>query len=74
MRETLSIIVSAWSTAFVALFFIYAIADMPPDPLLAEFRARVIIFLFVGAVTGAGWLWHRHAMKKQRNDSAERTL
>ena len=69
MRETLSVILSAWSTAFVTLFFIYAVADMPPDPGLADFRARVIIFLFVGAVTGAGWLWHRHAMKRQQKDS-----
>jgi hypothetical protein len=74
MKEPLSIIVSAWSTAFIALFLVYAVAEMPSDPLLAEVRARVVLVFFVGAVTGAGWLWHRHAIKKQRSEAAERTF
>jgi hypothetical protein len=74
MKEALSIVASAWSTAFIALFLVYAVAEMPRDPLLAEVRARAIIVLFVGAVTGAGWLWHRHAIKKRRPAAAERTL
>ena len=64
MKEALSIVASAWSMAFIALFLVYAVAEMPPDPQLAEVRAWAVIVLFIGAVTGAGWLWHRHAMKK----------
>jgi len=74
MKEALSIIMSAWSTTLIALFLIYAVAERPTDPSLAEVRARAVIVLFVGAVTGAGWLWHRHALKKHRLNPEERTL
>lgn len=74
MKQTLSIIASAWSTAFIGLFLVYAAAKTPLDPAVAEARARAIIVLFVAAVTGTGWLWHRHALKRNGLEAVEEGL
>lgn len=66
MKEAFTVIASAWSTAFIVLFFAFAIAAPPGATDDATARAYVILFLFVGAVTGAGWLWFRRGFKKRQ--------
>ena len=66
MKEALMIIASAWSVAFIVLFFVFAAADKPVAPSMADARIHVIFVLFVGAITGVGWLWFRRQLKKGR--------
>lgn len=66
MKEALMIVTSAWSTAFIVLFFVFAAVDKPVASDMADARVHVIFGLFVGAVTGVGWLWFRRQLKKRR--------
>jgi membrane protein DedA with SNARE-associated domain len=66
MKEALMVMVSAWSIAFIVLFLVFATVDKPVAPDMADARVHVIFVLFVGAVTGAGWLWFRRQLKKRR--------
>ena len=64
MKEALMIIASAWSIALIVLFF----ASVTTGPQIAPFsieRVHIVFFSFVGAVTGCGWLWFRHELKKR---------
>jgi protein-S-isoprenylcysteine O-methyltransferase Ste14 len=63
MKEALKVIASAWSVAFVVLFF--ASVTTAPQAGLSSERVHIILFLMVAAVTGSGWLWFRHKLKKQ---------
>lgn len=62
------IIASAWSIAFIVLLFASIADTSPTEPLTPE-RIHVIGILFVGAVTGVGWLWFRHQSKKRNRQS-----
>lgn len=64
MKHALMTIMSAWSVTFIVLFFVFVLAESPVtlDSLVA--RNHIIFALFVGAVTGAGWLWFRHVAKR----------
>jgi hypothetical protein len=63
MKEALMVIASAWSVAFIVLF-LASVATAPQAGLSPE-RVHIILLLLVGAVTGSGWLWFRHKLKKQ---------
>jgi hypothetical protein len=65
MKEALKVIASAWSVAFVVLFL--ASVTTAPQAGLSPERVHIILFLMVGAVTGSGWLWFRHKLKKQHS-------
>lgn len=65
MKEALMVIASAWSVAFIVLF-VAAVTTAPQDGLSSE-RVHVILLLLIGAVTGSGWLWFRHKLKKQHS-------
>lgn len=60
--EALKVIASAWSVAFIALFFLSFRPDRNPDPI-------VTLILFALAVTGSGWLWYRSRKKAESNPS-----
>jgi hypothetical protein len=66
MKEALMIIASAWSTAFILLFLLFVVTDKASTPEEQIIRAHVIVTLFIGAVTGSGWLWFRSHSKKHR--------
>jgi hypothetical protein len=66
MKEALMVIASAWSTTFIILFFAFTTVGTTIAPSDVDARAHVIFALFVGAVTGAGWLWFRREAKKSR--------
>jgi hypothetical protein len=63
MKEALMVITSAWSVTFIVLF-LASVTTVPQDGLSPE-RVHIILFLLVGAVTGSGWLWFRHKLRKQ---------
>ena len=65
MKEALMVIASAWSVAFIVLFL--ASVTTAPQSELSPERVHIILFLLVGAVTGSGWLWFRHKLKKQHS-------
>jgi hypothetical protein len=65
MKEALMVIASAWSVAFIVLFL--ASVTTAPQAGLSPERVHIILFLLVGAVTGSGWLWFRHKLKKQHS-------
>lgn len=66
MKEALMVMGSAWSIVLIALFVIFALSQVPAPSDHPEARADVITLLFVGAVTGAGWLWYRSQVKRSR--------
>jgi hypothetical protein len=65
MKEALMVIASAWSVAFVVLF-VASVATAPQGALSPE-RVHIILLLLIGTVTGSGWLWFRHKLKKQHS-------
>jgi len=70
VKETFSVIASAWSTVLIVLF-LYSALSTPVAPALTEDAAYAILILFVGAVTGAGWLWHRHILKRGQHSDVD---
>lgn len=69
MKETIKVIASAWSTAFIILFLLLVTADRPADEDTALARQHLTYYLSVGAITGAGWLWARYESKRRRRDA-----
>jgi hypothetical protein len=67
------IIASAWSVAFIVLFFVFAGVDKSVSPDMSDARVHVIFVLFVGAITGAGWLWFRRQLKRGRQPVGSQT-
>lgn len=64
MSEAAKVIVSSWSVVFIVLFlldFARIGEGQAPDP---EYFAVV----FIGAVTGAGWLIYRSNTKETKGD------
>lgn len=64
--EALKIIASAWSCFFVVAAFLATTCPIPVNPVL-------LIALYVFAVTGAGWLWHRANVWAERRIEPEET-
>jgi hypothetical protein len=62
MKETLMVIASAWSVAFIVLF-VASVTTAPQGGLPPE-RVHIILLMLIGSVTGSGWLWFRHKLKK----------
>lgn len=69
MKQALMVIASAWSTAFIILFFAFAILCTPISPTRAEVYGDAPFILLAGAVTGVGWLWFRRETKKKSSKS-----
>jgi hypothetical protein len=61
--EVLKKIVSAWSFAFIVL-------TASTFDLVAERPVTWLCFLVL-AITGSGWLWHRHEEKEGRSEPPE---
>jgi hypothetical protein len=70
MREMIKIITSAWSVAFIILFFLVAAAPTPTDTSITPIRDWEILVLFALAITGAGWLLARRMERKRRGTSS----
>ncbi len=60
------VIVSAWATAFIVLFLAFLTLCPLATPGHTEAYGEAPLILLAGAVTGGGWLWFRHAMKRDR--------
>lgn len=66
MKEALKTIASAWAVAFIILFAAFILSPLPVnDPGKMIVRGHLDFTFFVGAVTGAGWLWYR-SRERQR--------
>ena len=62
------VIASAWSIVLIVLFFASVTAEPQIGPYSVE-RVHIVVFSFIGAVTGSGWLWFRHEVKKRNRQS-----
>jgi hypothetical protein len=67
--KAIKIIVSAWSVAFIIMFFVVLASTEPSDPSRKSSYILLIFVLFSLAVTGVGWLWYRSGEKDHDNDS-----
>ena len=65
----IKVITSAWSVAFILLFFLVAAAPKPSDASILQIRDWEILVLFGLAITGAGWLCARKLEKKRSGPS-----